>query len=116
MDNRGLKVGDYLECSWGYDQTNIDYYKVVALVGKTMVSILPVSSKLAESDNDVTSQNVVPGDEERESDVLLGMNYGEVKPVNKKAVDGRVTIRSGYYWAYKWDGSPSYETALGYGH
>ena len=29
----GLKVGDVLRSSWGYDQTNVDYYEVVELVG-----------------------------------------------------------------------------------
>src|SRR6478736_6785039 len=35
----GLKVGDVLRASWGYDQTNIDYYEVVKLIGKSMVDI-----------------------------------------------------------------------------
>lgn len=34
-----LKMGDVLVSSWGYDQTNVDYYQVVAMVGKTKVSI-----------------------------------------------------------------------------
>lgn len=32
-----LKVGDVLRSSWGYDQTNVDYYQVVALKGSTQV-------------------------------------------------------------------------------
>lgn len=28
-----VKVGDVFRCSWGYDQTNIDYYQVVELRG-----------------------------------------------------------------------------------
>lgn len=24
-----MKIGDILECSWGYDQTNVDFYKVL---------------------------------------------------------------------------------------
>lgn len=34
-----LKVGDVLRSSWGYDQTNIDYYQVTKLVGSRMVEI-----------------------------------------------------------------------------
>ncbi len=30
-----LKIGDILESSWGYDQTNIDYYQVVKVTAKT---------------------------------------------------------------------------------
>ena len=32
----GLKVGDVFRSSWGYDQTNIDYYEVVAIHGKAV--------------------------------------------------------------------------------
>ena len=34
-----LKVGDVLTGSWGYDQTNIEWWEVVKLVGKRMVLI-----------------------------------------------------------------------------
>ena len=33
---RGVEVGQYLVASWGYDQTNVNFYKVVALIGKSM--------------------------------------------------------------------------------
>lgn len=33
--NHGVKVGDVFRSSWGYDQTNIDYYEVIAVSGKT---------------------------------------------------------------------------------
>lgn len=38
-----LKVRDVLRCSWGYDQTNIDYYQVVALFGKRGVVIRKIA-------------------------------------------------------------------------
>jgi hypothetical protein len=34
-----LRVGDVLRSSWGYEQTNIDYYQVTKLIGKSMVEI-----------------------------------------------------------------------------
>lgn len=37
-----LKVGDVLRHSWGYEQTNIDYFEVVAVIGK-MVDIRPIA-------------------------------------------------------------------------
>lgn len=27
-----MKQGDILECSWGYDQTNVDFYQVLKVV------------------------------------------------------------------------------------
>ena len=32
-----VKVGDIFVCSWGYDQTNVDYYKVLAVKNKSVV-------------------------------------------------------------------------------
>jgi hypothetical protein len=35
MNNHGVVVGDVFRCSWGYDQTNIDYYEVISVTGKS---------------------------------------------------------------------------------
>ena len=35
MANHGVVVGVVFRCSWGYDQTNIDYYEVIAITGKS---------------------------------------------------------------------------------
>lgn len=43
-----LKVGDVLESSWGYDQTNIDYYQVTKLVGTQSVEIRQIRKQSAE--------------------------------------------------------------------
>lgn len=37
-----IKVGDVLRCSWGYDQTNIDFYQVVECFGKRGVVICKI--------------------------------------------------------------------------
>ena len=47
---RKLDKGDVLKSSWGYDQTNIDYYLVVGLVGKTSVSVVEIG-KIISHDN-----------------------------------------------------------------
>lgn len=38
-----VAVGDIFQCSWGYDQTNIDYYEVVKLVGAKMIEVREIS-------------------------------------------------------------------------
>ena len=38
----GIKVGDLFAASWGYDQTNVDFFQVVALVGKNSVRVRQV--------------------------------------------------------------------------
>ena len=45
-----VSVGDVLRASWGYDQTNVDFYQVVDLVGKSTVVIREISNKLVASD------------------------------------------------------------------
>ena len=40
----GVKVGDVFYDSWGYEQTNIDFYQVVALRGKTQIVLRPIHS------------------------------------------------------------------------
>jgi len=39
-----VNVGDIFRASWGYDQTNIDYYEVVRVVGAKTVEVRPVAA------------------------------------------------------------------------
>lgn len=59
QDNK-IKLGDVFYSSWGYDQTNIDYYKVVSISasGKTC-KIVPINSKKLE-DVGFMAERVVP--------------------------------------------------------
>jgi hypothetical protein len=47
---RLLKVGDVLRAVWGYEQTNVDYYMVTKLIGKTMVEISEIGSQRERTD------------------------------------------------------------------
>lgn len=49
-----LKVGDVLVCTWGYEQTNVDFYEVTRLVGhaRVMVEARPISQLSNETDTD----------------------------------------------------------------
>lgn len=42
----GIKIGDIYYTSWGYDQTNLDFYKVLRRVGKASVEVIKIGSKL----------------------------------------------------------------------
>lgn len=35
----GLQVGDVVRSSWGYDQTNVDHYQIVKVIGKRTVEV-----------------------------------------------------------------------------
>lgn len=47
----GVQVGDLFYCSWGYEQTNVDFVQVVALCGKSSVRVRPVQPAVAEETN-----------------------------------------------------------------
>jgi len=46
----GVKVGDIFYSSWGYDQTNNDFFQVIALVGETSVRVREVNPVCEKSD------------------------------------------------------------------
>ena len=46
----GVKVGDIFESSWGYEQTNVDFFQVIALVGETSVRVRQVCPELVKED------------------------------------------------------------------
>tara|TARA_R110000796_G_scaffold222497_1_gene338688 strand:+ start:14 stop:601 length:588 start_codon:yes stop_codon:yes gene_type:complete len=104
-----LKIGDVLYCSWGYDQTNIDFFKVSKLIGKNKVALIPVSGAYTEQ-NGAYGNKVVASDEcSRNSFITKEKNY---------MVDGSnnsITISS-FANAYLWDGKPLYETDPLFGH
>ena len=43
-----IEVGDIFRASWGYDQTNIDYYKVVRKT-KKMVEVVEIGRTMGEA-------------------------------------------------------------------
>jgi len=98
-----LKVGDIYYSSWGYDQTNIDFYKIVDVKG-AKATLVEIAKKYLEPDSQYEDK-VVP-----DPDVLVG------KPMNKIVnAYGSFNIAS-YANAYKWNGMPKAQTAWGYGH
>ena len=44
----GVKLGDLFYSSWGYDQTNVDFFQVVELVGTSSVRVREVSPPMIE--------------------------------------------------------------------
>ncbi|KWF77602.1 hypothetical protein WL93_26690 [Burkholderia diffusa] len=84
-----LKVGDILQASWGYEQTNVDYYQVTAAIGKHTVEIQEVSS-IREATGDMQGISVpAPGN-------FIGA------PMRKRVDEGgAVKIHSWGVWARK---------------
>jgi hypothetical protein len=91
------KVNDILYSSWGYEQTNIDFYIVTKVLGKS-VKIRELGSNTVGTgfmSGETTPTQTPTGDE-------------MLKRVNAKT-DGSYTIKiASYARAYQWDGKPKY--------
>lgn len=53
-----VNVGDVFRSSWGYEQTNIDYYQVIAIKGKSTVTLREIASKIVEETHYLAGKKV----------------------------------------------------------
>lgn len=102
----GLKVGDILYSSWGYDQTNINFYQVTEVRGKEVV-IREIASKLLSSDG-YGSDKVTAVPNHFIGPELRRRPQGSAGHMYVK-IDGS---QSGWLW----DGKPERATSSGWGH
>jgi len=102
-----VNVGDILVSSWGYDQTNIDFYEVVAKTAK-MIAIREVEKKFV-GPRGGPSEKVMP---------VPGRYTGRVlKKKPRAAWNGGVSVKiNSFASAYSWDGKPKHQTGWAYGH
>lgn len=106
---KSVKVGDIYYASWGYDQTNIDFYMVLSKTPKTVKVVKIPSVNTNVSDLKSGSSYVVPAD----------INVNDINPedIEVKRINRYGGFRvASYANAQKWDGQPQYETASGWGH
>lgn len=59
ISGHNFKVGDCLYQSWGYDQTNIDFFQVVEVLPKS-VKIRPISQIMVKGSDGFMCENVKP--------------------------------------------------------
>lgn len=52
-----VNVGDIFKSSWGYDQTNVDYYQVTKLIGSKMIEVREIHG-IAHDIGDMTRRTV----------------------------------------------------------
>ena len=99
-----LKVGDVYSASWGYDQTNVDFYVITEILGRVTVMLQPLGYDIVKT-NDSGAEYVVPALRNHEGMAM------------KKRVNayGGFSINS-YMAASPWNGKPAYQTAAGWGH
>jgi len=97
----GIQVGEIYNTSWGYDQTNVDFYEVVEIRGKDIL-VREVAKREVSTDKNVTM--VAP----QQGKYVSGPVRARPTPGGSFKVDG--------HNAHKWSGKPVYETTSGWGH
>ena len=96
-----LKVGDILSSSWGYDQTNIDYYQVIRVMGKS-VAIREIGARSG-------SKAGYGGDSAFKSAVKDAFLEGERgKEMIKRVLEGNSVKIESFAYASPWDGKEDY--------
>ena len=88
---RSLRVGDILYSSWGWEQTNIDFYQVIAIRGSAV--------DLRQLDQRTTEDGYMCGTTVPLPDVFKGKTHTHRLSKNYIRIDS-------YRTAWKWDGQP----------
>lgn len=106
-----VKVGDVFSASWGYEQTNVDFFQVVALVGKHSVRVRHVCpTLLSEKQGAMCADRVYAIPQNGEmlpplsySSVFIKDNEkGDVKRIETYSKDGTPCFKlSSFAWATK---------------
>lgn len=98
-----FKVGDILYSSWGYDQTNIDFYEVVGVNSPKTVTLREIGSRTTDTEtgNSMAAFCVPnPG------------HYAGVRsePFKKTVCPGNQVKLSSFEYAWPWDGKEKYSS------
>ena len=99
-------------CSWGYDQTQVDYFRVKSILGKRKIKIVGLGTSLK---SDGIHDKATPSDEVGNhwtSDSKGGFGNTLIKYARS---NNSVNISS-FCDAYKWDGQAKYSTDPMGGH
>ncbi|NJO58756.1 MAG: hypothetical protein HC836_10535 [Richelia sp. RM2_1_2] len=94
---RDLKVGDIVYASWGYDQTNIDFYQVVALKGNVSVVVRKIAQHTVKCAGPMSERVVAVKDQ------FIGLELTRRCRKTYVRIDD---VRS----ASIWDGRPLYQS------
>ncbi len=98
-------VGMILYTSWGWEQTNVDFYEVVAVKGAS-VKVREIGGRCVGGGRGSDQVVATPG-------AFIG---AETTHRIGKSHDGTLSIKIDDHHAWVWDGKPQYQTASGCGH
>lgn len=92
-----FQIGDILYSSWGYDQTNVDFYQVV--------KVTPSTIGIRKIDSDLKATGFMCG----HVTAKPGQFVSDEVMVKRPDRNGYIKISS-YASANKWDGKPKYQS------
>ncbi len=97
-----LKVGDILYTSWGYDQTNIDFYQIVELIGKSTAKIRQIGEKIVgnEQGHSMSATKIAI------KDAFLPNEKEMTKRICQLYTNDACIRISSFETAFIWDGRP----------
>jgi hypothetical protein len=99
-ESKKIEAGSILRSSWGYDQTNIDFYKVIS-VKNGWASVAKIGQKIVEDLPAYMGEKVVPFEGY--------MNMAFRRKIKNFMNEDYVGINS-YQAASVWDGKPQIQT------
>ncbi len=100
-------VGDIVVNTWGYEQTNVDFYQVTKVLNKKIM-VREITFEISSAVGSM-SANVVPVKDSfcdnEDSSYMLSLK-AEIKTDGK--IGCRICNPKSYYYFHKWDGKPQY--------
>lgn len=99
-----VKVGDIFYRSWGYDQTNINFYEVTAVKGKSAI-LREVGKRVVKEDSSAEYVVAAPG--KFKGAPMKKLVQGDGRDLRVKMEHGSASL---------WDGKPKYQTGPYAGH
>lgn len=134
-DTRTVQPGDFFECSWGYDQTQVDFYRVIEVTPSGKSVRVQAWTKRLTPDSASVHDHGTPGDGPAQvrvarpgmEDQARSGDYHERMEATM-VVDAPITLHrlkagwrqpaftvNSFATAVLWDGEPVYQTGAHYG-
>jgi hypothetical protein len=101
-----FNIGDIIVNTWGWEQTNVEFYQVVAVLNKK-IKVVEIAHSTVEGSEGFMSCNVMPRMDAFCSDertLSLKVDVWDGKQVVNICNPER------YYYFHKWDGRPQYKS------
>ena len=103
----GIKVGDILEDSWGYEQTNVDFYLVTKIISACKIEIVELGHIQVETESSMSGY-VMPDTDRRIGDPV--QKIVSQSSYEKQTGSWHVKINSSVSLT-AWDGRPCFQSS-----